>query len=146
MGELRTPYFEREPNSPSKLSTYRDGLRILLTTLVLFRDERPLAFFGFMAFVAAATSLVLGIDIVIEFMRTHLVPRLPTAILATGLMLSAFLALTCGLILDSVARGRRETKRLAYLGQAQLDLADNAAADLPAQPRRAAGRSAGAGH
>src|SRR4029079_45786 len=74
--EVATPYFEREPNSQSKLSTFRDGLRILRTTLVLFGDERPLVFFGFMAILAATASVVLGIDIVVEFMRTHLVPRL----------------------------------------------------------------------
>jgi Glycosyl transferase family 2 len=137
--EVATPYFEREPNSQSKLSTFRDGLRILRTTLVLFRDERPLVFFGFMAILAATASVVLGIDIVVEFMRTHLVPRLPTAILATGLMLSAFLALTCGLILDTVARGRREAKRLAYLRQPHDERAGEAR--MPAPARRAARRA-----
>jgi glycosyltransferase involved in cell wall biosynthesis len=114
-GEMVTPYYERPSDSHSKLSTMRDGLRILRMTGVLFRDERPLAFFGTLAALAAAIGLFLGIGVVVEFMETRLVPRLPTAILATGLMLTAFLGLACGLILDSVARGRREAKRLAYL-------------------------------
>jgi len=113
--EIRAAYFERPEGSQSKLSTYRDGLRILRMTVVLFKDERPFAFFGTLAALFAVAGLALGATVVVEFMETHLVPRLPTAILATGLMLSAFLSLACGLILDSVARGRREMKRLAYL-------------------------------
>ncbi len=113
--EIPTPYFERPPDSPSKLATYRDGTRILLATLLLFRDERPLSFFSILGVALAAVGLALGIDVVREFMRTGLVPRLPTAILASGLMILSFLAFSCGLILDSVARGRRELKRLAYL-------------------------------
>jgi hypothetical protein len=113
--EIPTPYFERPSESPSKLATYRDGTRILLATLLLFKDERPLSFFSILGVALAAVGLVLGVDVVREFMRTGLVPRLPTAILASGLMILSFLAFSCGLILDSVARGRRELKRLAYL-------------------------------
>lgn len=113
--EIPTPYFERPPESPSKLATYRDGTRILRATLLLFKDERPLSFFSILGVALATVGLVLGIDVVREFMRTGLVPRLPTAILASGLMILSFLAFSCGLILDSVARGRRELKRLAYL-------------------------------
>jgi len=113
--EIPTPYFARPPESPSKLATYRDGTRILLATFLLFKDERPLSFFSVLGVALALTGLVLGIDVVREFMRTGLVPRLPTAILASGLMILSFLAFSCGLILDSVARGRRELKRLAYL-------------------------------
>jgi hypothetical protein len=113
--ELRTPYFSRPVGSASKLSTYGDGARILWMTVMLFRDEKPLAFFGAIAFVIGAAGLWLGGSVVIEFMETHLVARFPTAILATGLMLLAFLSLGCGLILNNVARGRREVKRLAYL-------------------------------
>jgi glycosyltransferase involved in cell wall biosynthesis len=116
-GEIVTPYYERPSDSQSKLSTLRDGLRILRMTAILFRDERPLAFFGTLATLAAVIGLFLGGGVVIEFMETRLVPRLPTAILATGLMLTAFLGFACGLILDSVARGRREVKRLAYLSE-----------------------------
>ena len=113
--EVETRYFERHDASSSKLSTWRDGLRILRMTVSLFRDERPLVFFGTLAALFAIPGLILGVSVVIEYLETHLVPRLPTAVLATGLMLLAFMMLGCGLILDHVARGRREAKRLAYL-------------------------------
>ncbi len=114
--EVVTSYFERPAGSASKLSTYRDGLRILYTMARLFRDVRPLPFFSWCALAvrccsgwgsAARWSSITS--------KTGLVPRLPTAVLATGLMLLASLAIVCGMILDSVARGRREAKRLAYL-------------------------------
>ena len=114
-GEIRTPYYERPAGSQSKLSTYRDGLRILWMTVMLYRDERPLAFFGAFALGFGVIGLMLGGSVIIEYMETRLVPRFPTAILATGLMLLSFLALGCGLILHNVARGQREAKRLAYL-------------------------------
>jgi glycosyltransferase involved in cell wall biosynthesis len=114
-GEIRTPYYERPAGSQSKLSTYRDGLSILWMTAVLYRDEKPLAFFGAFAAMFGALGLLFGGSVVIEYMETHLVPRFPTAILATGLMLLSFLALGCGLILHTVARGQRDMKRLAYL-------------------------------
>ncbi len=119
VAEVRTRYFERPAGSASKLSTYRDGMRILVTMGKLFRDIRPLPFFGTVAALLAVAGLILGAEVVVEYMRTHLVPRLPTAVLATGLMLLASLSLVCGLILDSVARGRREAKRLAYLAAGQ---------------------------
>ena len=115
VAEITTPYVERPAGSSSKLSTWADGARILWMTAMLFRDEKPLAFFGAIALVIAGVGLLLGGSVVLEYMETHLVPRLPTAILATGLMLLAFLSLGCGLILNNVARGRREMKRLAYL-------------------------------
>jgi len=115
MAEVDTAYKERPPGSVSKLSTYRDGFKILFTIAKLMREERPLLFFSVIAFVFAATSAAMGTSIVVEFLHTHLVPRLPTAVLATGLMLIAFLSLMSGLILDTVTRGRWETKRLAYL-------------------------------
>jgi glycosyltransferase involved in cell wall biosynthesis len=114
-GEIRTPYYERPAGSQSKLSTYRDGVRILWKTAMLYRDERPLVFFGAVALAFGVVGLTLGGSVVVEYMETHLVPRLPTAILATGLMLLSFLALGCGLILNNVARGQRAMKRLAYL-------------------------------
>jgi glycosyltransferase involved in cell wall biosynthesis len=113
--EITTRYFARPEGSASKLNKWRDGLRILGTIATLFRDVRPLPFFGIVAALLAAASLALGSGIVVEYMETHLVPRLPTAVLATGLALLASLSLACGMILDSVARGRREAKRLAYL-------------------------------
>ena len=115
MAEVVTSYFERPAGSTSKLSTYRDGLRILYTMARLFRDVRPLPFFFGFAALFALLGLWLGAEVVVEFFDTGLVPRLPTAVLATGLMLLASLSVVCGMILDSVARGRREAKRLAYL-------------------------------
>jgi glycosyltransferase involved in cell wall biosynthesis len=113
--EIRTTYRERPEGSASKLSTYRDGLRILATMARLFRDVKPLPFFSAFAALFALAGLGLGAGVVVEFMETGLVPRLPTAVLATGLMLLSSLSFACGMILDSVARGRREAKRLAYL-------------------------------
>ncbi|MFO1323238.1 MAG: glycosyltransferase family 2 protein [Burkholderiales bacterium] len=113
--EVVTPYFERPEGSTSKLSTYRDGLRILYTMGRLFRDVRPLPFFSWCALAFFVAGLLFGAGVVVEYFETGLVPRLPTAVLATGLMLLASLSIVCGMILDSVARGRREAKRLAYL-------------------------------
>ena len=118
MAEIVTSYFERPAGSTSKLSTYKDGLRILYTMARLFRDVRPLPFFFGFAGLFAFIGIVLGAEVVAEFLQTRLVPRLPTAVLATGLMLLASLSVVCGMILDSVARGRREAKRLAYLAAA----------------------------
>ena len=141
MGELATPYYERPADSHSKLSTWRDGLRILLMTTSLFRDERPLVFFGILSALAATAGLAFGVSVVVEYMETHLVPRLPTAILATGLMLSAFVGAACGLILDSVARGRREQKRLAYLAQPPARYAVQTDLRTGARSTRAEGRA-----
>jgi glycosyltransferase involved in cell wall biosynthesis len=113
--EIETPYAARPEGSVSKLNTWRDGFRILRAIANLFRDERPLAFFTLLAGVLAAASIVLVTPVVITFFETGLVPRLPTAILATTLMLLAFLSLVSGLILDTVSQGRREMKRLHYL-------------------------------
>ena len=138
-GEVRTPYFERPAGSQSKLSTYRDGMRILWMTAMLYRDERPLSFFGTFALVFAVIGLILGGSVVIEYMETRLVPRFPTAILATGLMLLSFLALACGLILHNVARGQREMKRLAYLA-AGANAPVAAAVPVAATPARQSAR------
>ena len=116
--EIATPYFERAQGSASKLATYRDGARILGKMIMLYKDVKPTAFFGGFALLFAVSGLLLGAGVILEFMETRYVARIPTAILATGLMLLAFLALACGLILDSVARGRRESKRMAYLAVA----------------------------
>jgi glycosyltransferase involved in cell wall biosynthesis len=116
--EIETAYRERPPGSFSKLSTYKDGVRILWLIVELVRDLMPLHFFSAAAALLAITSLALGVPIVNNFVETGLVPRLPTAVLSLGLMLLAFMALFAGLTLDSVARGRRETKLLAYLGYA----------------------------
>ena len=113
--EVQTRYGSRPTGSTSKLSTYRDGFRILRAILLLFKEEKPLLFFS-LAFAAfALVSVGVAIPIFIDYARTGLVPRFPTAILAVGTMILAFLSLACGLILDTVSRGRRETKRLHYL-------------------------------
>ena len=115
--ECGAHYRERPDGSQSKLSTVGDGLRILWTILVLVKEVRPLPFFTLWFVVLAAVSLALAYPVLSEYLATGLVPRLPTALAATGAMLLAFLSLTCGFILDSVARGRLEAKRMAYLAQ-----------------------------
>jgi hypothetical protein len=115
MAEVDTAYKERPEGSASKLNTYRDGFRILGTIGYLVREERPLVFFATIAFLFAAVAVFIGAPVVSDYVHTGLVPRLPTAVLATGLMVIAFLSLTCGLILDTVTRGRWEAKRMAYL-------------------------------
>lgn len=113
--EIVAPYKSRPEGSVSKLNTYRDGVRILWTILKLFRQERPLAFFGAIGGVLWLASLLLAAPLLQTFAETGLVPRFPTAILVTGMTLTGFLSLACGLILDTVTRGRHEMKRLAYL-------------------------------
>jgi len=115
VGEVATPYYSRPSGSASKLSTWSDGFRILWTVLKLYRAERPLSFFGSVGAALALVSLGLAIPIFITYLQEGLVPRLPTAVLSTGLMLLAFLSMACGLILDTVTRGRRELKLIAYL-------------------------------
>jgi hypothetical protein len=113
--EVPTPYKDRPVGSISKLSTFKDGFRILWMILVLVKEERPTPFFSLIALVLAAVSALLAAPIVVEYLETGLVPRLPTAVLSMGLMIVAFLSLTCGLVLDTVTRGRREMKRMRYL-------------------------------
>jgi glycosyltransferase involved in cell wall biosynthesis len=118
IAEVQTPYFDRPSGSTSKLNTWSDGIRILRTISRLVKEERPFQFFSLIAAVLAGTSLAFGTRVILEFMQTGLVARLPMAVLATGLMIMAFLSLTCGLILDTVTHGRRENKRLHYLSVA----------------------------
>jgi glycosyltransferase involved in cell wall biosynthesis len=115
VAEQVTAYAARPEGSESKLNTYRDGWRILMMILTLFRVEKPLAFFGLIGGGLAGLSIGLSIPLFLTYFETGLVPRFPTAILATGIMLLAFLNGFCGLILDTVVRGRREMRRLAYL-------------------------------
>ena len=115
MVEVDTKYKERPEGSVSKLNTYRDGFKILFTIASLVREERPLIFFSAIFALLFALSLIFGIPVIVEYAHTGLVPRLPRAVLATGLSLLAFLSLASGLILDTVTRGRWELKRLAYL-------------------------------
>jgi len=115
VAEVETTYFARQEGSVSKLSTYRDGFRILGMMLTLFKNERPIQFFGIAAAVLMILSIGLSIPVIITYFQTGLVPRFPTAILSASIMLLAFLSIVCGLVLDTVTRGRREMKRLAYL-------------------------------
>ena len=115
VGEVATPYYSRPSGSSSKLSTWHDGFRILWMVLKLYRTERPLSFFGSLGIALALGAIGLAIPIFITYLHEGLVPRLPTAVLATGLVLVAFLSIACGLILDTVTRGRREVKLIAYL-------------------------------
>ena len=117
ISETETDYRERPEGSASKLSTIGDGLRILWLILHLVRDLLPLQFFSCVGAVFVIASLASGIPVILEFFATGLVPRLPTAVLAVGLMLVEIIAVFTGLILDSVAKGRREIKLLAYLSQ-----------------------------
>lgn len=116
VAEVPTAYAARPEGSESKLSTYRDGFRILGLILNLYRIEKPVGFFGLVSIFFMAAAIGLSLDLLFTYLETGLVPRLPTAILSMGLVLLGILSLSCGLILDTVTRGRREVKRLAYLG------------------------------
>lgn len=130
-GEVSTAYGARPAGSESKLSTYRDGWRILRTVARLFISEKPFTFFGIMAALLALLSLGLAAPLLIDYLHTGLVARLPTAVLCASLMMSAILAFACGLILDNVARGRHETKRLAYLSIPAPGAAGPSGVDVP---------------
>jgi glycosyltransferase involved in cell wall biosynthesis len=115
VGEVAARYYSRPTGAASKLNTWRDGFRVLWTILKLFRAERPLSFFTIIGVALALASICLAIPIFVTYMEEALVPRLPTAVLAMGLMILAFLSISSGLVLDTVTRGRRETKLLAFL-------------------------------
>jgi Glycosyl transferase family 2 len=128
--EVATSYRERASGTRSKLHTWRDGFRILRTIIILLKEERPMQFFSAIFAFLAMIAIVVSVPLLVTFLETGLVPRLPTAVLATGLMLLAFLSLTCGMILDTVTHGRREQRRIAYLET-----------PAPAAPSRTACRS-----
>jgi glycosyltransferase involved in cell wall biosynthesis len=115
LSEIRTKYYERPAGSASKLKTYSDGLRILITIANLLRSERPILFFGTIGIALLAVSFAISVPLLMTYLKTGLVPRLPTGVLAATLAMLAFLSFSVGLILDNVALARRETKRLAYL-------------------------------
>ena len=117
VGEVETRYLARPEGSHSKLSTFRDGWRILKTIVTLYRIERPVLFFGGIGALLLLAAVFLAIPLVFTYLETGLVPRFPTAILATGMTIIAVLCFFAGLILDTVTRGRREIRRLAYLAQ-----------------------------
>ena len=137
VGEQVTTYFARPDGSASKLSTFRDGWRILRTIATLYRIERPVLFFGGIGALLVIAALFLAIPLLLTYLQTGLVPRFPTAILVTGMIIVAVLCIFAGLILDTVTRGRREMRRLAYLqlaapgyGGAVHDLVPETTVDL----------------
>ena len=140
--EVTAHYGERLAGSASKLRTWSDGMRILLTVIKLVKEERPLQFFGICGAVLLVSGIALGLPVVLEYFRIGLVPRLPTALLATGLILLGFLSWTAGLILDSVALGRKELKRLIYLGLPPPGTSHRAWAEAPGQAAASAARRA----
>ena len=118
--EEYTVYGSRPPGSESKLKTLTDGWRVLGTAVLLFKEVKPFLFFSLISSVLGALSIMIGFPLITTYLSTGLVPRLPTAILSVAIMLLAFLSFTCGLILDSVARGRLEVKRMAYLSHSRI--------------------------
>ncbi|WP_315738367.1 MULTISPECIES: glycosyltransferase family 2 protein [unclassified Bradyrhizobium] len=121
VAEVATPYYARPEGSVSKLNTWRDGFRILGTILKLYRSEKPLRFFSAIGIFLALVSIGFAIPIFVTYIETGLVPRLPTAVLSMGLMIMALLSASSGLVLDTVTRGRREMKLLAYLSHAPIE-------------------------
>lgn len=113
--EVETRYFERAVGTESKLSTYRDGILILSFIMLLFKEIKPFIFFTVISLGAFLLSLAIGIPVVIEFFQTGLVSRLPSAVLSAAIMICAVLSFMCGIILDSLSRGRIEQKRLRYV-------------------------------
>jgi glycosyltransferase involved in cell wall biosynthesis len=121
VAEIQTPYYARPEGSFSKLNTWRDGFRILGTILKLYRTEKPLRFFSAIGFFLTLVSFGLAIPVLVTYFEQGLVPRLPTAVLSMGLMILAVLSVSSGLVLDTVTRGRREMKLLAYLSQPAMN-------------------------
>lgn len=115
VAEVKTTYKSRPEGSASKLNTYRDGFRILMTIIKLFKSEKPLAFFSIGFFICLLASMILAVPVFETYFASGLVPRLPTALLCVALILFGTLLLVCGIVLDTVTRGRIEMKRLAYL-------------------------------
>ena len=115
VGEVETAYGARPEGSHSKLSTYGDGWRILKSIVNLYRVERPVLFYGSIGALLVIAAIILAVPLVQTYLKTGLVPRFPTAILVTGMVIVAVLCFFAGLILNTVTRGRREMRRLAYL-------------------------------
>ncbi len=115
MTELSASYKERPEGSVSKLRTFREGWRTLILISRLIKDERPLAFFASLSRLFTIVGLALGLQVVVEYLQTGLVPRLPTAVLSVGFMVLAALSIFAGLILDVVTKARQEMKRFAHL-------------------------------
>jgi hypothetical protein len=113
--EIPLPYGKRPEGSASKLKTYRDGARIFMTIVMMYRALRPLQFYTALALGLFALALALGAPVLLTFIETGLVPRVPTAILAASIVQLGFLSLTCGVIIDAISASRRELKRMRYL-------------------------------
>ena len=128
VGEVETAYGARPEGSQSKLSTYSDGWRILKTIATLYRVERPVLFYGGIGALLLVAAIILAVPLVVTYVHTGLVPRFPTAILVTGMTIIAVLCFFAGLILDTVTRGRREVRRLAYLVRLPAPQGDGARA------------------
>jgi glycosyltransferase involved in cell wall biosynthesis len=124
VAEIETPYYARPEGSFSKLNTWRDGFRILGTILRLYRSEKPLRFFTAIGILLMLLSIALAIPVIVTYLAEGMVPRLPTAVLSMGLMILAVLSVSSGLVLDTVTRGRREMKLLAYLSQRPFNRTD----------------------
>ena len=118
IADIETAYVDRPPRSESKLSTYRDGFRILRLIVNLVKEERPLQFFSFVSVALIALAMILFYPVLTDFIATGLVPRLPTAALVATIFLMAVLSFVAGVILDTVTLGRRQIKRLHYLSLA----------------------------
>ncbi len=114
IAEVEAPHKDRNTGTQSKLKTYRDGFRILMLALYLVKDMRPFTTFSVLAFVFVSAALAIGVPVILEYLEIGLVPKFPRAILATGLMIFGAICLTSGVILNSVARSKREIKRLLY--------------------------------
>jgi glycosyltransferase involved in cell wall biosynthesis len=121
VAEIETPYYARPEGSFSKLNTWRDGFRILGTILKLYRSEKPLRFFTAIGFFLTLVSIGFAIPVIVTYLEEGIVPRLPTAVLSMGLMIFAAMSVSSGLVLDTVTRGRREIKLLAYLAQVPIN-------------------------
>jgi hypothetical protein len=135
IGEIHTAYKGRPAGTASKLRTYSDGIRILRMIVRLAKQERPLQFFGLCGAFMLALGIGLGTPVILDFLRTGLVPRLPTAVLATGCVLVAFLSFAAGLILEAIAHGRMEIKRLGYLAIPPYEPGDELADPAVSLPR-----------
>jgi hypothetical protein len=143
MADIDTDYRSRPEGSTSKLSTFHDGVRILRLIGVLIKEERPLSFFGAIGLLLSLAGVILFVPVLIEYVRTGLVPRFPTAVLAAGLVLAGMLSVVCGLILSTVTVGRREMKRLFFLQQPSASAV--AAANAGARFSSRAGARTGTG-
>jgi glycosyltransferase involved in cell wall biosynthesis len=129
--EMPVGFKDRPVGSESKLRTYHDGFRVLSLIAGLIRHERPMMFYGTVGALLAIAGILIGLPVVLEFFETGLVPRLPTAVLALGVMIVAFLSWTIGLVLDGVLKARREISRLNYLSYGPPPLAAQVATRMP---------------